>query len=159
MEVGGGCSSVTPVWAVLGLRPRPPAGAHKVSVPSSTADNSRATTSQQNHSTTALPSTSPACASLRRAAVIRLTHAAARRPEIRVLLFCGSGDCDKQHSDIVTRSRALVPPVPSCPSARQYLLPSQEEHGTLVSGGTWTKLRHGGSKSCGCRTIYNVCVR
>ena len=37
-------------------------------------------------------------------------------------------------TDIVTRSRALVPPVPSCPSARQYLLPSQEDHdGTLVS--------------------------
>ena len=37
-------------------------------------------------------------------------------------------------SSIVTRSRALVPPVPSCPSARQYLLPSQEDHdGTLVS--------------------------
>ena len=46
------------------------------------------TTSQQHHSST------QHLASLRRAAVIRLTHAAARRPEIRVLLFCGSGDCD-----------------------------------------------------------------
>ena len=78
-------AAVTPVWAVLGLRPRPPAGAHKVSVLSSTADNNTTAGPQQLY---------PALASLRRAAVIRVTHVAARRPEIRVLLFCGSGDCD-----------------------------------------------------------------
>ena len=115
VEVGGGCSSYASLgsagpqaaassWGTQGLGPQQHSRQHH---------NSRATTSQQqghnittpqhhnittagpqHHNTTTAPQLYPALGSLRRAAVIRVTHVAARRPEIRVLLFCGSGDCD-----------------------------------------------------------------
>ena len=98
VEVGGGCSSYASLgsagpqaaassWGTQGLGPQQHSRQHH---------NSRATTSQQQggHNSTTAPQLYPALASLRRAAVIRVTHVAARRPEIRVLLFCGSGDCD-----------------------------------------------------------------
>ena len=105
VEVGGGCSSYASLgsagpqaaassWGTQGLGPQQHSRQQHNNRATTSQQQGHNTTTSQHHNITTPPQLYPALASLRRAAVIRVTHVAARRPEIRVLLFCGSGDCD-----------------------------------------------------------------